>query len=125
MQGQVEPGLALARRGVHLLVTGNADHKIWYIVYAQACEEAGALDDAKHGLELAAPSFAHGSTWLEAEYLRLRGRLRLAEGDPVAALLDFETALALALEQGATLFIERARQDIKMLRLAPAVRPDS
>ena len=124
-QGHVEPGLAQARRGIHLLVTGHADHKIWYIVYAQACEEAGVLDDARHGLELAAPSIAYGSTWLEAEYLRLRGRLSLADGDPAAARLDFEAALALALEQGATLFIERARRDQEMLAITAVGKPDA
>ena len=122
-QGQVEPGLALARRGIHLLVTGHADHKIWYLVYALACEEAGAIDDARHGLELAAPSIADGSTWIDAEYLRLRGRLRLAEGDPAAALLAFEAALVLASEQGATLFIQRARRDQEMLALSVVVKP--
>ena len=68
-QGRIEPGLALARQGVHLLVTGHAYSKVWYIVYAQACEEAGAFDDAWHGLELGAPNIAFGHTWLDAEYL--------------------------------------------------------
>ena len=117
-QGRVEPGLELARRGVHLLVTSHAFSNVWYLLYAQACEEAGALDDAWHGLELATPNIAHGHTWLDAEYLRLRGRLKLASGDRDAAMQDFEAALALASEQGATLFIERARRDRDML--APA-----
>ena len=124
-QGQAVPGLALARRGIDLLVTGNADHKIWYIVYAQACEEAGAFDDARHGLELGAPSIVNGSTWLDAEYLRIRGRLLLIGGDQDSASQDFDAALALALEQGATLFIERARRDQEMLALAAVVKSDA
>ena len=123
-QGQTAPGLALARRGIDLLVTGNADHKIWYIVYAQVCEEAGAFDDARYGLELGAPSMVNGSTWLDAECLRLRGRLKLTDGDPGAAMADFEAALTLASEQGATLFIERARRDHEVL-LAAVGKPDA
>ena len=124
-QGQLQPGLAMARRGIHLLVTRHADYKIWYIVYAQACEEAGASDDAWHGLELGAPNASFGSTWLDAEYLRIRGRLKLIGGDPDSASQDFEAALALASEQGATLFIERARRDMAMLPLAVVVKPDA
>jgi class 3 adenylate cyclase/tetratricopeptide (TPR) repeat protein len=122
-QCQVEPGLALARQGVHLLVTGHAYSKVWYIVYAQACEEAGAFDDAWHGLELGAPNIAFGHTWLDAEYLRIRGRLKLVGGDPDSASHDFEAALALASEQGATLFVERARRDQEMLALSVVVKP--
>ena len=121
-QGRIEPGLALARQGVHLLVTGHGYSKVWYIVYAQACEEAGAFDDAWHGLELGAPNIAFGYTWLDAEYLRLRGRLHLARSDQDAASQDFEVALNLATEQGATLFIERARRDQEMLSLAAVVK---
>ena len=124
-QGRIEPGLALAQQGVHLLVTGHVYSKVWYIVYAQACEEAGAFDDAWHGLELGAPNIAFGYTWLDAEYLRTRGRLQLARGDQDAASQDFEAALALASEQGATLFIERARRDQDMLALAAVVKPDA
>ena len=124
-QGRIEPGLALARQGVHLLVTGHAYSKVWYIVYAQACEEAGAFDDAWHGLELGAPNIAFGHTWLDAEYLRIRGRLHLARGDQDAASQDFEAALTLASEQGATLFIGRARRDQEMLALAAVVKPDA
>ena len=121
-QGRVEPGLELARRGVHLLVTGHAFSNVWYIIYAQACEDAGAFDDAWHGLELGAPTAAFGHTWLEAEYLRTRGRLKLVGGDRDAAMQDFEAALTLASEQGATLFIERARRDQDMLKLAAIVK---
>ena len=121
-QGRIDPGLALARQGVHLLVTGHAYSKVWYIVYAQACEEAGAFDDAWHGLELGAPNIAFGHTWLDAEYLRIRGRLKLTGGDKDSASQDFDAALALALEQGATLFVERARRDQEMLALAAVVK---
>ena len=122
-RGSVEPGLELARRGVQLLVSGHAFSNVWYIMYAQACEEAGAFDDAWHGLELGAPATAFGHTWLEAEYLRTRGRLKLAGGDRDAAVQDFEAALALASEQGATLFIEHARRDQERLTLAAVVKP--
>ena len=121
-QGRVESGLELARRGVHLLVTGHAFSNVWYIIYALACEDAGAFDDAWHGLELGAPTAAFGHTWLEAEYLRTRGRLKLVGGDRDAAMQDFEAALTLASEQGATLFIERARRDQDMLTLAAIVK---
>ena len=124
-QGRIEPGLELARRGVHLLVTSHAFSNVWYLLYAQACEEAGALDDAWHGLELATPNIAHGHTWLHAEYLRLRGRLKLASGDRDAAMQDFEAALALASEQGAVLFIERARRDQERLARVAVVKPDA
>lgn len=111
MQGRAAPGLELARRGVHLLVTTHAFNKAWYIFFAQACEEAGALEDARHGLELGAPTFALGLSWLDAEYLRLRGRVMLADGDADGALENFEAALKVAADQGAELFLDRARTD--------------
>ena len=115
----------MARHGVQLIVASPAYSYIWCILHAQACEEAGALDDAWHGLELGMPTNALGHAWLDAEYLRTRGRLQLARGDQDAALQDFEAALALASEQGATLFIERARRDQDMLALAAVGKPDA
>lgn len=120
-QGSLAQGLESARRGVHLLVTRRAFSNAWYIIFAQACEEAGVLDDAWHALELGAPSVAFGNTWLDAEYLRLRGRLHLAVGDSALAMEDFESALALASEQGAMLFIGRTRRDQETLALAADV----
>ena len=73
-------------------------------------------------MELGAPNIAFGHTWLDAEYLRIRGRLKLTGGDKDSASQDFDAALALALEQGATLFVERARRDQDMLALAAVVK---
>ena len=117
--------LAVLPAVAQLIVASPAYSYIWCILHAQACEEAGALDDAWHGLELGMPTNALGHAWLDAEYLRTRGRLQLARGDQDAALQDFEAALALASEQGATLFIERARRDQDMLALAAVGKPDA
>lgn len=116
LRGRVEPGLAQARHGIHLLVTGHAYSNAWYVLFARVCESVGALDDARHGLELAASQIEHGEQWLQAEYLRVRARLRrTAAQDRDLAIDDLQAALAVATKQGATLFIRRVQADLDAL----------
>jgi class 3 adenylate cyclase/tetratricopeptide (TPR) repeat protein len=116
LRGRIDAGLAQARRGVHLLVTGHAYSNAWYLAFARVCESVGALDDARHGLELAASHIEHGERWLHAEYLRVRARLRRsAGGDREAAIEDLQAALAVATHQEATLFIRRVQADLDAL----------
>lgn len=115
-QGQVEEGLAQAQRGVGLLRAAHAYSNIWYILYAHACEQAGRGDEAQAALDVAAPLIATGESWLEAEFLRVRSRLRLARGDaPAAVREDFAAALEIAQRQGAHLFAGRAARELEAL----------
>jgi hypothetical protein len=64
-------------------------------------------------LTVAESRIAAGERWVEAEFLRLRGRLKRTRGQPTAAVRqDLEAALAVATRQGAGLLAERARTDL-------------
>ena len=56
---------------------------------------------------------AAGERWMAAEFHRLQARLRKREGEPLHAVrARTEKAIAIAREQGATLFLERANADM-------------
>ncbi len=111
-----DEGFVQARRGIDLLVSTHADSNIWYVLYAQACQRAGRVEEGLYALALAAPLIASGLTWVEAEYLRLRALLHHARGDAQALVqADLHAAMALAHQQGAVLFEKRAQRDLTRL----------
>lgn len=118
-QGQMEPGFTRARRGIDQLVKNRAYSNIWYVLYAQACQRAGRVEEGLESLALAAPLIDTGLRWLEAEYLRLRGLLGHARGDALADVTcDLKAAHALAQNQGAVLFTKRAAQALHSLGIS-------
>ena len=117
-QGQSEQGFTQARLGIDQLVQNRAYSNIWYILHANACQQAGRTEEGLASLALAAPLIDTGLRWLEAEYLRLRGLLGAARGDALdKCLRELEQAQALATQQGAILFAKRARHAIERLQL--------
>jgi class 3 adenylate cyclase/tetratricopeptide (TPR) repeat protein len=108
-QGQTEEGIVQARRGIDRLIEVKAYSNVWYIFFAELCEQAGHHADGAAVLAMAAPALAEGDAWLAAEFYRVRGRLMLALGEDVqAARRDLETAVATARKQSAVLFEARA-----------------
>jgi class 3 adenylate cyclase len=117
-QGQSQQGFAQARQGIDQLVTNRSYSNIWYILYAQACQRAGRVEEGFESLAMAAPLIDTGLRWLEAEYLRLRGLLGHARGDPLPSVAsDLMAAHTLAQSQGAVLFVKRAAQALQSLGL--------
>ena len=108
--GRVEEGFALARSGIAQIRATASYSNVWYILYADACARAGLVGEAEASLEFARPTLEGGLVWLHAEYLRVRGSIQRQRGDHAAARADFAAALAVAREQGARLFIERAAE---------------
>jgi class 3 adenylate cyclase len=114
--GQSEPGFVQARQGVDMLVANRSYSNIWYILYAQACQRAGRVDEGLESLALAAPLIDTGLRWLEAEYLRLRGLLGHARGDALPSVAnDLKAAHALAVNQNAALFAKRAAHALQSI----------
>jgi class 3 adenylate cyclase len=115
-QGHSDAGFKQARQGIDQLVKNRAYSNIWYILYAQACQRAGRVDEGFESLALAAPLIDTGLRWLESEYLRLRGLLGHARGDALPGVTsDLKAAYALAQSQGAVLFTKRAAQALQSL----------
>lgn len=84
--------------------------------FAQACEQACRVDEAQAALDVAAPMIATGVVWLEAEFLRVRGRLSPVRGEPPAvARADFKAALEVARRQGASKSSDRAIRELDAL----------
>jgi hypothetical protein len=113
-RGSVEPGFALARRGIDALVATNAFLlSTWVTLFVEACERHGRAAEGLKMLPVAETRIAAGERWVEAEYYRLRGRLKRSVGEPAdAARADLEIALAIATRQGAGLLGERAKADL-------------
>ncbi len=114
--GEVDKGFELADKGVAQMTAAGAYNNVWYILHADACCTAGRVAQAQSSLDLAEPWRANGLAWFDAEFLRVRGRLRLLRGEGrAAARADYEAALRLAQEQESPLFIERAQEALAAL----------
>jgi hypothetical protein len=114
-RGEVVPGHILARRGVDALIAGNAYLlTTWLMLYAEACEGNGRIDEALEILAVVEVRIRSGELWLAAEFHRLRARLNWARGGESSAVkADFDQALAIARRQEAGLFERRARTDLE------------
>jgi hypothetical protein len=116
LQQRVEEGFVQARRGVDFLVAAHAYSNVWYVLYAQACQRHGRVEEGLEVLAIAEHFIASGLTWMQAEYLRLRALLHHARGDARESVqADLHAAIALAGKQGAVLFEKRAQHDLARL----------
>jgi hypothetical protein len=61
---------------------------------------------------------AGGERWCEAEFFRIRARLRQADGDDIAARSGLLKAVGSADHQGAALLKQRAQDDLQRMELA-------
>ena len=79
----------------------------------------GAAGEAAEGQRLSADALdagrASGERWFEAELYRLKGELRLADGDQATAEACFHSAIAFAREQSAKLWEFRATTSLARL----------
>ena len=115
-RGEEDEGFAEARRGVRGLIEQNAFNSCWYVLYAEACQNAGRLDEAAEFLALVTPAQAQGERWMAAEFHRIQGRLLLARGEPAEAVrAEYQAALKTAQAQGAMLFVRRVEADMAAL----------
>jgi len=101
-RGRVNDGVALIRQGIDgLLEAGfraNVTYCLGALAEAQAC--AGAVGDAIATVQQALEANPQERSW-RPENLRLRGTLRLTQGQGELAEADFREAIALAQQMGA------------------------
>jgi class 3 adenylate cyclase len=117
-RGSNGPGFERARKGVDALIAMNAYAlSSWIILYADACDSHGRIEEAAALLPVAQVRIEKGERWVAAEFHRLRAKLAIARGGRSATIAaDLEEAAALARQQGAALLRERAEQDLARWR---------
>ncbi len=111
-------GLALIRDGIaRYMATGQSIALPTLLAtLAEACAEAGALDDAQRAVaEAHARNAATGERRFEAELCRIEGELHGGRGDRQAAAASFLRAIDIAQRQGARWWELRAR--VSLVRL--------
>lgn len=114
-QGQIQEGLGQIRHGLAAWEATGArvERPLWLALLAEACARAGLVDE---GLALLAEGLAvaeeHGIHFHDAELLRLRGALLLAQPEPDVprAAAAFRAAIDVAQRQGAIAYERRAAQ---------------
>ena len=111
-RGETQGGLARAREGIEQLIEAKVFGNCWHIVYAQACIEQGHVEEAAEMLALVRSTLDQGDVRFAAEFLRVDGAVALARGALDQARSRLQDALALALSQGAHLFVDRIRRDL-------------
>jgi predicted ATPase len=112
-QGQVQEGLGQIRQGLAAWEATGArvERPLWLALLAEVCARAGLLDE---GLALLAEGLAvaesHEIRFHDAELLRLRGVLLLAQPEPDVpqAAAAFRAAIDVAQRQGAGAYERRA-----------------
>jgi class 3 adenylate cyclase/tetratricopeptide (TPR) repeat protein len=115
-RGQTDEGFVEAKRGIKGLIAENAFLNGLFILYAEACEQAGRITEAMEMLDHAVPAMENGELWFAAEYRRIRARLLLArDRNADEGRKGLEIALRIAETQGAQLFAERIRRDLATL----------
>ena len=118
--GRAAEGVALALSDFDAVgAAGQEGFRSYYTgIIADMCRAAGRVDEGlamiATALDLAA---TQDSKWALAELNRIKGELMLAQGQPAAAVeACFETAMAVAREQGARLWELRGAVSLARLR---------
>jgi class 3 adenylate cyclase/tetratricopeptide (TPR) repeat protein len=114
--GRTSEGVALIRQGIAGLLEVGFRMGITYCVgaLAEAQADAGAVGDALATVEQALEANPDELVW-RPEHLRLRGALRLTQGQTELAEADFREAIALAQQMGAKTLELRATMSLARL----------
>jgi tetratricopeptide (TPR) repeat protein len=115
-RGRTTEGIALIRQGIAgKLESGQRlgiTRDLAFLAAAQASE--GAIGDSLETIEQALQANPHELVW-RPEIVRLRGELRLRQGDAKLAEADFNEAIALAQTMGAKAWELRATMSLARL----------
>jgi class 3 adenylate cyclase/tetratricopeptide (TPR) repeat protein len=114
--GRAVEGVALIREGIAGYLESGSRSGITYFMgaLAEAQAGAGAVGDALQSVEQALQANPDELVW-RPENLRLRGTLRLTQGQPELAEADFREAIALAQQMGAKAWELRATMSLARL----------
>ena len=116
--GDVEPGMALLRKGYELWVSAGGKQQCsqYGAQAADALLRAGRSDEARRYLaEAQAVQAETDERFYESELLRLAGRLLEGDGDEAGAEPRYREAIAIAEARGLKLFALRAARDLAVL----------
>ena len=114
MQGDLENGIPLARRGLDQVMKGGILHTLCVQIGRMAELEAASGDYAKASAtldEAIRTAHLHGDGFALSPLHCRRGEImaRLPSVDAAAVAAEYRTALIIAEAQGATAYAERAR----------------
>ena len=117
-RGSNAAGFILARQGMDALIAMNAYAlSSWIVLYADACDVHGKIEEAAALLPVAQVRIENGERWVAAEIHRLRAKLAMARGGrPASVVADLEEAVAISAQQGAALLQERAQRELDLWR---------
>jgi tetratricopeptide (TPR) repeat protein len=124
--GRVAEGIALIRRGIAGIVeTGARTALSIYTAYLAAAEErAGTIAEALETLEQAL-QMNPDEIYYRPEIFRIRGELRLKQGQTELAEADFREAIALAQKMGAKAYELRATMSLARLLASQGRREEA
>jgi hypothetical protein len=115
--------LEQATASMEILLNQNGPYiTVWAIMYARVCLVHDQIESGVNVLTRVAGRVNSGEKWMESEYLRLLANFQYAQSimDASTLLQTLHSALALALSQGALVFVEDIQHDINAVELTAA-----
>lgn len=112
--------LAEATASMEILLNQNGPYiTVWAIMYARVCLVHDQIESGVNVLTRVTGRVNSGEKWMESEYLRLLANFQYAQSliDASTLLQTLRSALALALSQGAHIFVDDIQHDIHAAEL--------
>ena len=115
--------LTMAAASMEILLEQHGPYiTVWATMYARACLLHSEYESGLNVLSRVETRVASGERWMHPEYIRLAANFKYALSimDAEAFLIELETAHALAIKQGALVFVDDILHDIDSLKLSDA-----
>ncbi len=115
--------LTTAAENMEILLEQNGPYiTVWATMYARACLLHSEYESGLNVLSRVETRVASGERWMNAEYIRLVANFKyaLSISDAEAFLVELEAAHALAVKQGALVFVDDILHDINSLKISEA-----
>ena len=113
--------LTTANESMQIILDQNGPYiTVWATMYARACLLHSEYENGLNVLSRVQARVESGERWMNAEYIRLVSNFKYALSiiDAEVFLVELEAAHALAIKQGALVFVDDILQDINSLKLS-------
>ena len=115
--------LTMAAENMEILLEQNGPYStVWATMYARACLLHSEYESGLNVLSRVETRVESGERWMNAEYIRLVANFKYALSltNTETFLVELETAHALAIKQGALVFVDDILLDINSLKRSEA-----